>query len=1268
MVKFCTYNARGINDLNKRKQLFCLLKHKMLDLIFIQESHGRDKDMKYWRSQWGGDVVYANAQSAVRGVTILMRRNLDCQIIKVEKDLHGRFLIVEVIIDGLQVVLANVYGPNIDSPSFFAEFMQEVYLFDNSNVILGGDFNFVIDQAKDRKFSHHNNNNARDMFLLHAQEYDLVDVWRELNPDSQQYSCCRPNSDPANTQWQKFSRLDMFFISRGLLNSVKSCTMHAGFQSDHSFVIMNLETKQEKRGPGHWKFNNSHLHDKQFNTALNALIDENIHYTKSSPIIAWQMLKGTITEFSKAYGKDKAKAKRKELEEIETKLDRLKSFMEELPSPEPETTEEFNRIKNMQSNILQHKANGAFIRSRTKFYDEGERSSKYYFSLEKHNNRLKTMSQLRNKGGAIITGSKCLLKQQQDFYSELYKSNTRINFNLNNDTGNLLKERDKKSLDEEITLSELTSALRQMPNNKSPGLDGLTVEVYKMFWAKIGPTYHAAVLQAKKEGTLWQIARKGLITLIPKKDKDMLELTNWRPLTMLTCDYKILAKALAARLSPCLQYLISPDQTGYMKNRNIAENLAKTAEIISYTHNKDVAALIMTIDFQKCFDSLEHTAIFGSLRYFGFGDEFIKWTKILFKDFQLCCQSNGYLSQTFKSERSVHQGCPLAGSLYLLTGQILHDLLCNSDKIKSVGVHDVRTLISQFADDTTLFLMYDQDTLDAVVDTLEEIENCTGLTVNYDKTSIYRIGSLAKTNAQLYTTKVFHWTNQPVEILGVKLPTVPDNDLVQNINYQPIINRISQIVTRWGLRTTTLSARILLINSLIASLFVYKMQVLPNLSSLYHQQFLRITKEFLWQGGSVKITPRLLTKDKSQGGLRLVDLQARQYSLKAQWVTKLHEDCFWTQVLFSMLPYTDPTELWSCNLNHKHAALFIAPDDHGFWFEVLEAWCRTNFSQPTNVNEILNQYLWYNSFILVENKPYKINIAKQKGLTHIYQLFDNNGRLKSFDLITQEYHNPLTWFQYTQLIDAIPNSWKSTVLRNYEPHYHELNFFTRIHNETKIANLVYSRLINDPTAIRSRCERWNRKLIISTTTENFCKLFKNMYTLTISTKLRDFQYRLLTGILVTNKLLYLWKITDTQLCTFCRNSVEDEIHLFCECRIVKPIWQQLKSYIQHNQKTHVLETLNWSPVNIIFNTVHPKSSSVINFLVLITKQYIYRLRCMSARPTPNAVCLEIEKIYNIELCIAQKKQKLRKHAQKWSLLKDIELPDDTFIASYIDNM
>lgn len=126
-----------------------------------------------------------------------------------------------------------------------------------------------------------------------------------------------------------------------------------------------------------------------------------------------------------------------------------------------------------------------------------------------------------------------------------------------NSSNKKLTEEQKAQADQEITIQEIANAVMQMPNNKAPGLDGLSIEMYKFFWSKIKEHYFQAILYAKTEkGILDKNARRGVITLIPKKQKDLSLVENWRPLTMLNCDYKILAKTMALRMQPLLPNLI----------------------------------------------------------------------------------------------------------------------------------------------------------------------------------------------------------------------------------------------------------------------------------------------------------------------------------------------------------------------------------------------------------------------------------------------------------------------------------------------------------------------------------------------------------------------------------------------------------------------------------------------------------------------------------------------------------------------------------------
>lgn len=119
MVKICTYNARGLRDFCKRKQLFLLLKHKEYDVIFIQESHLLDNELHLWRNQWGGEILCSNGTSNSKGVLILFKRKLQYEIKNVIKDTNGRYLVLEIVIEETELILVNVYAPNNDSPEFF---------------------------------------------------------------------------------------------------------------------------------------------------------------------------------------------------------------------------------------------------------------------------------------------------------------------------------------------------------------------------------------------------------------------------------------------------------------------------------------------------------------------------------------------------------------------------------------------------------------------------------------------------------------------------------------------------------------------------------------------------------------------------------------------------------------------------------------------------------------------------------------------------------------------------------------------------------------------------------------------------------------------------------------------------------------------------------------------------------------------------------------------------------------------------------------------
>ena len=196
-------------------------------------------------------------------------------------------------------------------------------------------------------------------------------------------------------------------------------------------------------------------------------------------------------------------------------------------------------------------------------------------------------------------------------------------------------------------------------------------EFYKVFWKDISSFLISALNYAFDSGCLSVTQRRGVIKLIPKKDAELYFIKNWRPITLLNTDYKIAAKSIANRIKLVLPNLINHDQTGFLKGRFIGENIRLIDSIIQYATERNIPGLLLFIDFEKAFDSLEWPFIHDTLRSSGFGASLINWVKTLYSHSESCILNNGWASNFFEIQRGVRQGCPLSPYLFMLSAEVL---------------------------------------------------------------------------------------------------------------------------------------------------------------------------------------------------------------------------------------------------------------------------------------------------------------------------------------------------------------------------------------------------------------------------------------------------------------------------------------------------------------------------------------------------------------------------------------------------------------------
>ena len=164
------------------------------------------------------------------------------------------------------------------------------------------------------------------------------------------------------------------------------------------------------------------------------------------------------------------------------------------------------------------------------------------------------------------------MKEEHRYYKNLYTShlaNNPQNEDMYTTDSPKIKEEEFEDLTADITEDEVWMIIKESPLNKSPGIDGFTTEFYQEFWPVLKKYILASFKTSLEKGFLSTTQRRGVISMIPKQGKDLDKLKNWRPITLLNQDYKILAKVLANRCKKLMPSIIGTDQSGFVENRYI---------------------------------------------------------------------------------------------------------------------------------------------------------------------------------------------------------------------------------------------------------------------------------------------------------------------------------------------------------------------------------------------------------------------------------------------------------------------------------------------------------------------------------------------------------------------------------------------------------------------------------------------------------------------------------------------------------------------------
>ena len=1254
-LKIMSMNCRGLGEQRKRRDVMHFIRHTDFNVIFLQDTHITTQMIPYFDNLWRGTCYHSCFSSRSRGNSILIKNSVQYNLITTINSASGNFVIVVCEIASETFAFVNIYGPNNDNPSFFVSLGQQLRQISVDHIILAGDLNFVISSEMDsHNYIRENNKYAREAFLQIADELSLIDIWRHAHPLEQKYTWFRNNPF-------KCGRLDMFFVSDHLLNICNRIDILPGYRSDHSIVSVTIKGHQHEKGNGFWKLNTSHLIDDDYINIVKECIYDVVRqyavplysqavYTDPKAYSSIQltindclfyetlimMIRGESVKFSK----QKAKRTRASIHAAENEIIEAQNKFTVSRSEHDKTL--LDIAKRKLETIREPIINGLITRSRVAWHEQGEKSSKYFLSLEKRNSVRKHIQYLQVNNEVITKTDKIIDKFTQNLQKKYSDDLAAVADEtlISNYLTNVLSHDESVRLDKVITLQDLTIALNSMKKGKTPGSNGFPVEFFRTFWPEISPFLYRAFMTSLNYEHELPSHREGIITLIPKQNKSRHSLKGWRPITLLNVDYKIISAAISTRLKSVMDSLIGPAQTAYIPGRYIGENTRLVFDTMAYTEAQQVKGMILAADFEAAFESISWAYLRSVMKKFNFGPNFINMANFLFfnpKNYSRI-MVNGYLGEKIYLQRGIRQGDPASGYLFNLAAALLTEQINSSNVLTGIYLteyHEAR--ISQYADDTILLLDGTERSLKGAVEELIKFADISGLKVNLEKTFCMPIGTLQC--SQMSPTLGVKFVDE-INILGIhfnrNLASLADENLKLKLP------TIQHDIAQWKRRNLTPIGKICIVKTLLLSKMVHLFMALPKPTTKQLNQIQNILFEFIWGNKPDKVKRTKLIQQYSSDGLKMINVDAFIDSLKFAFLRRLTKSSGdWTMLFYNYLP-----NIFTILTYGSEKLKEIAPKIANlFYADMLKALARFNCQYKYSIEDILSEPIGFSNH--TKYRKTKVKNWDNHGLRFVSDLFDTNtGNILSKEQLENAFNLKIDFLSYASLVRSLPSNLQvrvdtKSLVKPVIPF--KINMILNENNLTKYVYQTFSSALekNHAKADIRLQSKWRED--IGDYVKGSCVDIKRG---TASTYLLYFHFRIVTRVYASNKFLYAAKLTNSSFCSFCKQTTETIVHLFWSCPKVKIFVKEVLSHLRRSYNYRIT-------VNAVKWFFLDNMSNLDVLIVTICKVSLHQARIKGVEPNLQTMLNSLKMEAQKEYYGAKNRGCIENFENKWGNLKKI---------------
>ena len=997
-LKIISLNVRGLNSPVKRRGIIQNLRNSDCDICLLQETHLLKKDWHRMRTRYFTKQYYSSLNTKTAGVAILISPKFKGITEDTVLDIPGRLLALRLKYNEQVYVVGSFYGPNIGQDQFLRESVGRLLALSGAEVILGGDFNIVPNMLLDR--TTHRKGQMGAMSISTTQwltEVGMMDIWRILHPNVSDYTYM-------SASHHTYARIDYFLISTQVRGAVREADIGTIAISDHAPITISIEIPSEKGGRGQWRMNDSLLKlDSSSSKIKEAFVDYlKFNDTSDTPVaLLWDAMKavirGTCMGISAGLNKDR-RAKREELTNSVKEMER-----------EHKNTGARRNYRALQAKRKELKAldwdvaEYALLRTKQRYHVGGNRAGRLLAQKLRAQTAQRHISEIKSKTGPMVYTDSEIGEEFRAYYADLYTTDEINQAEIHRYLGKVnlptLTQKEIETLEADIRIEEVISAINRTKLNKAPGPDGFTAAFYKQYCNILAPILTRLFRSLTDGGKYPGSMNEAVITVLPKPGRDPAFCSSYRPISLLNVDAKLFTSILAIRLKPFMQGLIDPDQTGFIPERGCADNTKRVLHLMDKAARMKASAVMISIDAEKAFDRVHWQYLRAVLTRFGIGPRFQQMIWSGYETPVAKVRVNGVASKPFSIQRGTRQGCPLSPLLYAMYMEPLAETIRQNAAIKGISFARTEHKLALYADDVILMLSNPEHSIKAFIETAQDFKNVSGFQINMQKSRILDL----KPGNPAYETRKEHAmlpiAKEWVPYLGLRLYHTPEKTGAGN--YKLLCSQVSNDLSSWKKGGLSWLGRIEAIKMTTLPRVLYIMQTLPIQPPVgCVRQLQQMIAHFIWEGKRPRMARTLTSRTAKEGGLGIPNLQNYYIAAQLRYMVEWHRPasekhwCFMDQSVGGMHIWKVP---W-LHRKHRPWGAYSSPVVKSLmraWDSVATVKKLTTFPSPYTP--------------IIGNPEFPIALAgdefrewQTQGCKRLGDLFDITG-LKSFTQIRQQY-------------------------------------------------------------------------------------------------------------------------------------------------------------------------------------------------------------------------------------------------------------------------